>query len=80
MDHTELSIGENPRVLVLNGKIIQHRPEDDYVELTSMNRAGGKLYKDWRRLESTQNYIDAVSEELGKPVEELIVAGTSEMS
>lgn len=43
-----------------NGKKIRHR-EDGFMSLTDMCQACGKLYSDFRRLKSTQEYLEVLT-------------------
>ena len=56
-----------------NGNPIRQRVSDDYVSLTDMAKAGGKLIADYLRLESTKAYIQALSDAMGIPIGDLIV-------
>ena len=44
-----------------NGKSIRHR-EDGFMSLTDMCQAGGKLFGNWSRLQSTQEYLMVLAE------------------
>jgi len=44
-----------------NGKSIRHR-EDGFMSLTDMCQAGGKLFGNWSRLQSTQEYLMVLTE------------------
>jgi hypothetical protein len=45
----------------LNNIVITSRPIDHYVNATQLCQAGGKLFKDWFRLESTKELINELS-------------------
>ena len=55
-----------------NGSNIHLRKEDGYVSATAMCKAANKRVNDYRRLDSTQDYLDALSSDTGYPVSELI--------
>ncbi|MGA1256944.1 MAG: KilA-N domain-containing protein, partial [Candidatus Nanopelagicaceae bacterium] len=44
---------------------------DGYVSLTDMAKASGKLVADYLRLNSTQNYLEALSIDMGIPISAL---------
>ena len=44
-----------------HGATIRQRSSDGYLNATAMCKATGKLFKDYRRLKSTQEYLDAFS-------------------
>lgn len=46
--------------LTYNGQIIDQRESDGYVNLTQVAKANGKRINDWKRLDSTQNYLKAL--------------------
>jgi hypothetical protein len=47
--------------ITLNNIVITSRPIDHYVNATQLCQAGGKLFKDWFRLESTKELINELS-------------------
>jgi hypothetical protein len=51
--------------ITLNNIVITSRPIDHYVNATQLCQAGGKLFKDWFRLESTKELIDELSADGG---------------
>ncbi len=54
-----------------NGSIVS-QDADGYVSLTDMSKASGKLVGDYLRLNSTQNYLDALSSDMGIPTSALV--------
>jgi hypothetical protein len=50
------------------GAVISQREKDSYVNLTQMCAAGGKLIADYLRLESTNEYLTALSANMGIPI------------
>ena len=51
----------NYSMITLNNVSITSRPIDHYVNATQLCQAGGKLFKDWFRLESTKELINELS-------------------
>ena len=51
--------------ITLNNIVITSRPIDHYVNATQLCQAGGKLFKDWFRLESTKELIIELSTDGG---------------
>jgi hypothetical protein len=47
--------------ITLNNIVITSRPIDHYVNATQLCQAGGKLFKDWFRLESTKELVNELS-------------------
>ncbi len=58
--------------LVLNNIEIQVRPEDGYVNLTQLNKAGGKNYFHWKENNKTKAFLEALSLSIGLPMDKLI--------
>ena len=50
-----------------NGKKIRQR-EDGYISATDICQASGKRMNNWLRLKSTEEYLEALSDDLGIPV------------
>lgn len=50
------------------GSAISQREKDNYVNLTQMCKAGEKLVADYLRLDSTNEYLSALSVETGIPI------------
>jgi len=46
--------------------------EDGYVNATELCKAGGKLFADWKRLESTKDLINTLESDMGIPISKLI--------
>jgi len=59
--------------LVLNGITIEVNPESFMVNATQMCKAAGKLFGDYRRQKSTNDYLKALSSVMGIPITELVV-------
>ena len=55
----------NYSMITLNNVSITSRPIDHYVNATQLCQAGGKLFKDWFRLESTKELINELSADGG---------------
>ncbi len=51
-------------MLCLNNVTIESRTSDQFINATQMCRAGGKRFKDWARLASTKELIDALQKNL----------------
>lgn len=51
--------------LTLNNVVIDARESDKYVNATQMCKAGGKLFADWYRLDSTKRLIKSIILDLG---------------
>ncbi len=51
-----------------NGSTISQRDKDGYVNLTQLCTAGGKLVADYLRLDSTSEYLSALSVDMGIPI------------
>jgi predicted GIY-YIG superfamily endonuclease len=47
--------------LILKGVTIQSRESDGFINATQMCKAGGKLFKDWSRLSSTNDLMNELS-------------------
>jgi hypothetical protein len=60
-----------------NGVAIQRRPADGYVNATAMCKAYGKEFSDYRRLDRTTQYLQALSTFLGIPRDLLIQSITT---
>lgn len=55
-----------------NGVEIQRRPTDGFVNATAMCKAYGRLFADYRRLDRTTQYLQALSGSMGNPIDLLI--------
>lgn len=62
-----------------NGRIIRQRA-DGYLSATDMCQTAGKLFADWNRLKSTSEYLQALSESMGFPIDQLVRVNESEGS
>lgn len=56
----------------IDGEIIHLRTKDGYVNATAMCKLAGKLFADYTRLKSTQDFLDELSSDMGIPISELI--------
>jgi hypothetical protein len=61
---SSLNIGE--------GYNIKHREEDGYINVTNLCKAVGKKFSEWKRLEKTQAFLQALSSSMGIPADELL--------
>lgn len=59
-------------VRAFNGVEIRQRSTDGYINATSMCQANGKKWFDYRRLDSTNEFIQALAESTGFPAESLV--------
>lgn len=53
-----------------------------FANATAMCKAGGKLFGDYRRLQATGAFLDALSGSMGIPIDQLVVivsTGTNEL-
>ena len=50
--------------LILNEIVIESRVEDNFINATQLCKAGGKLFKDWYRLDSTKELIKELIQNL----------------
>lgn len=55
-----------------NGSVIDQRASDGYVNATALCKAAGKLFGDYRRLGTTDDFIIELSADMGIPISELI--------
>jgi KilA-N domain len=56
----------------LENTIIGQRAVDGYINATAMCKAVGKLFADYRRLSSTQEFLSELSRSMGIPIDQLI--------
>ncbi len=56
----------------LDGKVINQRATDGYVNATAMCKSTGKLFADYARLKSTREFLPELSSDMGIPISELI--------
>ena len=64
-----------PKLLIersLDGVIIPQRPSDGYINATKLCQSAGKLFADYRRLATTQEYLDELSLIMGIPIINLV--------
>jgi len=57
--------------ITLNGFAILAR-EDGFINATAMCKAGGKLFADWKRLESTKQLLNEFESDMGIPISQLV--------
>jgi hypothetical protein len=55
-----------------DGYNIEHREQDGYINVTDLCNAGGKNISDWKRLEKTITFLNALSASMGIPIDELL--------
>lgn len=56
----------------LRGHVIQQRAKDGYINATAMCRAAERLWADYRRLRQTEAFLEAMSDDMGIPISELV--------
>jgi KilA domain-containing protein len=56
----------------VGGEIIQQRAKDGYINATAMCKAAGKLWYEYRRATSTENFLEALEADTGISRNELI--------
>ena len=56
----------------VNGDHIHQRPKDGYINATSLCKAAGKLFADYARLTTTNNFLKELATDMGIPIPELI--------
>lgn len=54
-----------------NNRTIRQR-KDGYLSATDMCQACNKLFADWKRLKATTEYLQALQESMGYPIDQLI--------
>ncbi len=59
-------------VRTFNGTAIEQRNDDGYMDATAMCRATGKLFADYWRNKTTQEFILAMTESMGIPIDSLV--------
>ena len=69
-NNTPIFNGAN-KPLVLNGLVIEVDPDTFMVNATQMCRAAGKLFGHYWQLDSTKNYLQKLSSDIGIPISEL---------
>jgi hypothetical protein len=60
----------------VDGKVVQQRGTDGYINATQLCQAAGKLFADYKRLESTKEFLNELSSIVGIPTMELVQAKT----
>lgn len=64
-------------VRIWNDAAIARRDEDGYANATAMCQANGKEWSNYKQLEHTQVYIQALSSSLGIPTADLVITTTT---
>jgi hypothetical protein len=67
-----LEIVPKKQEIELNGIMVLSRLEDGYINATQLCKAGKKFFKDWKRLESTKELIQALESETRNSAAQLI--------
>jgi hypothetical protein len=49
---------------ITKGFTIEHRQEDGYINVTNLCKAGGKLFKNWKKTQKTKAFIQVLSNEV----------------
>jgi hypothetical protein len=62
------------------GRTIRINPDNQYICLTDMASANGKLYGHWRELKGTQEYLNKFSSVIAIPIDSLITTIGSDAS
>lgn len=55
------------------GNLIQQRAKDGYINATAMCKASGKLFPDYTRLKSTNDFLAALGGSMGIPINRLVI-------
>lgn len=63
--------------LEVNGVSITYRLNDGYIDATELCRAGGKLFKDWHRLQRSVDFLTELSIERRKLLSDLVILGNN---
>ena len=58
------------------GFTIEHREEDGYINVTNLCKAGGKQFKDWKRIQKTKAFLQVLSSTVDISTVELIKLNT----
>jgi len=58
--------------LELNCFAVSARQEDGFINATQLCKAGGKQFREWKRLESTKNIVQVLESDVGIPTSQLI--------
>ena len=53
-----------PSLEVKKGYTIEHREEDGYINVTNLCKAGGKLFKNWKKTQKTKAFLQVLSNEV----------------
>ncbi len=72
-EHPIMYQGELPVIQhEVRNELIDQRAVDGYINATAMCQAAGKLFADYRRLASTDQYLNALHTDMGIPITVLI--------
>lgn len=58
----------------IEGKLVHQRASDGYVNATAMCNAVGKLFADYRRLKSTEEFLCELGSDMGIPISQLVLS------
>lgn len=58
----------------VDGSLIPQRMQDGYVNATAMCQSVNKLFGHYRALRSTQDFLDALSADIGIPISDLVIS------
>jgi len=56
----------------VDGEVVHLRTKDGYINATAMCKSAGKILADYTRLRTTQDFLEALSADMGIPISELI--------
>jgi hypothetical protein len=63
-EHKNEKVEDKPMTLILDNNIIQCRKSDGYINATQLCSAGGKLFGNWYRLDSTKQLIIELAKQI----------------
>jgi len=58
---------------VIEGEVVHQRELDGYVSASAMCKVAGKLWADYRRLKTSQEFFDELAGSMGIPIDRLVV-------
>jgi len=74
MDEDKNSTGLIVRELETEAGVVEvGQRSDGYINVTNLCQAKGKLFGNWRQLDGSQEYLEALSLDIGIPVPKLLV-------
>ncbi len=56
----------------VRGELVHQRASDGFINATAMCKAAGKLWSDYRRLNTTENFLTELSTDMGIPISEIV--------